>query len=139
MPSSVAHGLTALALGTALLPERRARPLVLTGIACAVLLDIDAVGRPFGRGDIAWLGGHRALTHSIFFAVAVGLGLTFLWRHRLSTATLRWRAAVYLVAAMIAHGVFDAFTGYGEGVAFFAPFSWRRFAAGWEPFDGLWA
>ncbi len=39
---------------------------------------------------------------------------------------------------MLAHGIFDAFTGYGEGVAFFAPFSWHRFASAWEPFAGIW-
>ena len=138
MPSSVAHGLTALALGAAILPGRSVRPIVLTGVACAVLLDIDAAGRPFGLGDISWLGGHRALTHSIAFAVVVGLGLTFLWRRRLLAPTLKQRAAVFLILAMVAHGVFDAFTGYGEGVTFFAPFSWHRYAAAWEPFAGLW-
>jgi membrane-bound metal-dependent hydrolase YbcI (DUF457 family) len=138
MPSSVAHGLTAFALGAAILPQRSARPIVLTGVACAVLLDIDAIGRPFGYGDLAWFGGHRALTHSTFFALTLGLGLTFLWRQRLPSRALQGRAAAFLILAMVAHGVFDAFTGYGDGVALFAPLSWHRFASAWEPFAGVW-
>ena len=56
MPSSVAHGLAAIALGTLFYPSERAR-LYATAAAGSVLLDIDALGRPFGLGDVGWLGG----------------------------------------------------------------------------------
>jgi membrane-bound metal-dependent hydrolase YbcI (DUF457 family) len=43
--------------------------------------DLDASGRLWGSGDVQWLGGHRAFTHSVVFAVVFGglLSLT-LWR-----------------------------------------------------------
>ena len=138
MPSSVAHGLTALALGTAILPVCAPRQLVYTGIAAAVLLDIDAIGRPFGLGDLAWLGGHRALTHSVIFAAALGAALTALWWRSQPAMADQFRVYAFFVAAMVAHGALDAFTDYGEGVAFLAPVSWRRFDAPWAPFQGLW-
>ena len=138
MPSSVAHGLTALALGTALLPARAPRRLLYAGIAAAVLLDVDAIGRPFGRGDLEWLGGHRALTHSLIFAAALGAGLTLLWRQSQRTTSEQLRVYAFFVSAMVSHGVLDAFTDYGEGIAFLAPLTWRRFDAPWAPFQGLW-
>src|SRR5688500_684011 len=106
MPSSFAHGFAALALGAAILPRPIPRRLAITGVACAVLLDLDAIGRPFGHGDVMWLGGHRALTHSVFFSVIVAGLLTVLWKGLASGVHApRWRIFAFLASAMIAHGV----------------------------------
>jgi membrane-bound metal-dependent hydrolase YbcI (DUF457 family) len=158
LPSSVAHGFAALALGAAILRPPLPRRLAITGVACAVLLDLDAIGRPFGRGDVMWLGGHRALTHSLFFAVVVAALLVFLWKglasgelagkelasgepagkELASGANTRWRVFAFLAGGMIAHGVLDMFTDNHPAVAILAPFSWQRFRAPWEPFQGIW-
>ena len=60
MPSSVAHGFVAIALGTVLRVPASVRSAWYVGIAAAVLLDLDAIGRPFGRGDLVRLDGHRS-------------------------------------------------------------------------------
>lgn len=138
MPSSIAHGFAALALGAAILPRPIPRRLAITGVACAILLDLDAICRPFGRGDITWLGGHRALTHSLLFAVVVAGLLAFLWKHIAATKANRWRVFAFLASAMIAHGILDMFTDDFPAVAIFAPFSWQRFEAPWEPFHRVW-
>ena len=139
MPSSVAHGFAALALGAAILPRPIPRRLAVTGVTCAVLLDLDAIGRPFGYGDVTWLGGHRAFTHSLFFAAVVAAMLTFSWKGLASTAyTPRWRVFAFLAAGMIAHGVLDMFTDNYPAVAILVPFSWQRFRAPWQPFDRIW-
>lgn len=136
MPSSVAHGLTAVALGAAWYPTARPR-LYATAAAGAVLLDIDAIGRPFGLGDVDWLGGHRALTHSLPFAAALAAVLVSAayrgpdWRGR------RIGAWAYFALAFALHGALDALTTYGDGVMFFAPFSTWRFKAPWQPFHGI--
>jgi inner membrane protein len=137
MPSSIAHGFTALALGAGLLPRPLPRRVAITGIACAVLLDLDAIGRPFGRGDVAWLGGHRALTHSVFFALAVGGLLTLLLKGGQGPVA-RWRVFAFLTSAMLAHGILDMFTDDHPAVAIFAPVSWERFRAPWQPFQRIW-
>lgn len=136
MPSSVAHGLAAAALGAALYPFEPRR-LYTVAAAGAILLDVDAVGRPFGRGDVAWLGGHRALTHSLPFAVALAV---------VAVATTcrgpRWQgrrrgAWTYFALAFALHGALDALTTYGEGVMFLAPLSAWRYKAAWQPFHGI--
>jgi membrane-bound metal-dependent hydrolase YbcI (DUF457 family) len=136
MPSSIAHGLTAVAVGTVFYPAERTR-LFAAAAAGAVLLDVDAIGRPFGRGDVMWLGGHRALTHSVAFAAtlaafAVGaMCRDRAWHRR------RFGAWAYFALAFALHGVLDALTPYGGGVMFLAPFSPWRYKAPWQPFHGL--
>jgi hypothetical protein len=56
MPSSVAHAFTALVIGAAIIPRPVPRRVRIAGVACAVLIDLDAIGRPFGYPDVAWVG-----------------------------------------------------------------------------------
>jgi membrane-bound metal-dependent hydrolase YbcI (DUF457 family) len=136
MPSSVAHGLAGVALGALLYPRERAR-LYATAAAGAVLLDIDALGRPFGLGDLGWLGGHRGLTHSLPFSAALATAALIAasrgpdWRGR------RLGAWAYFALAFALHGALDALTTYGEGVMFLAPFSTWRYKAPWQPFHRI--
>jgi membrane-bound metal-dependent hydrolase YbcI (DUF457 family) len=135
MPSSIAHGLAAVALGALFYPAERAR-IYGVGAAGAVLLDTDAIGRPFGL-DTGWLGGHRALTHSVPFAVALAVVTVAAvcrgddWRGR------RVGAWAFFTLAFALHGVLDALTTYGEGVMFFAPFSLWRYKSPWQPIHGV--
>lgn len=136
MPSSIAHASLAVLLQPVLAaPDRTPRLVGATALA-AILPDLDAIGRPFGRGDVAWLGGHRALTHSLFAALLVALILTRAIQ-RAAPVQSRWRAFLFVLLVIAAHGVLDAFTTYGTGVEFFAPFSIQRFRAPWRPFDGV--
>lgn len=136
MPSSWTHAMSAVAVGALVLPS--APPRVWATVAiCAVLPDLDAIGRPFGRGDLEWLGGHRALTHSLSASIVLSLAATVYLRRGVAAvgplATM-W-AGLFLACA--SHGVLDAFTRYGEGITFLAPWSWTRYRAPWQVLAGL--
>jgi inner membrane protein len=137
MPSSIGHALVATAIGAPLAPADPTRRYWIAGILCAVLPDLDAVGRPFGWGDFGFLGGHRALTHSIFFAVVLGVVVALLAFRDVRWRGYRGRIIAYLVLATASHGALDAFAAYGDGVEFFAPLSAARYAAPWRPLDLL--
>jgi membrane-bound metal-dependent hydrolase YbcI (DUF457 family) len=136
MPSSIAHGLAAAALGAVFYPAERSRVYV-TAAAGAALLDLDAIGRPFGLGDVSWLGGHRTLTHGLPFAGALAVAAVALacrgshWQGR------RFGVWAYFALAFALHGALDALATYGEGVMFLAPFSAWRYKAPWQPFHGI--
>lgn len=134
MPSSIAHGLAAAGIGALLAPRPVPRGYWVAGIGLATLVDLDAIGRPFGWGDVALLGGHRALTHSLPFAIAAGILVTWLCFWRTETPG---RIAVYLVLATASHGLLDLLTPYGAGVALLAPFSDARVLSPWQPFTGV--
>ena len=137
MPSSIAHASVALLLIPVAGMRRASGRLVGFTALAAAAPDIDAIGRPFGMGDVSFLGGHRAVTHSVFAALVAGVAASAL-AGRTQAAHARLRIALYVTAVVASHGVLDTLTAYGEGVAFFAPFSMERWRSAWQPFSGLW-
>jgi inner membrane protein len=110
-------------------------------IVCAMLPDIDVIGFSFGiqYGDMF---GHRGFTHSLFFAALIGLvAANALTRSASKTNSLGvggWQLGVgalwaWFAAVTMSHGVLDAMTNGGRGIAFFAPFSNHRYFFPWRP------
>lgn len=134
MPSIFAHALAGAALGTAFSPPNAPRRFWIAGALCAALPDIDAVGRPFGNLALETaFGGHRGLTHSVAFAIVVGAAVAWGAFRESRWKGMRARLWAYFALAIASHGVLDAFSSIGRGVAFFAPFSWTHFAFVWRP------
>jgi inner membrane protein len=149
MASAFTHAFFAASLGTVMIPThvpKRAR-LAALGALLAVLPDADVIAFAFGI-PYADLLGHRGLSHSLAFAAAIGALFALAWgqgakRHAPKRATLSnsndptapafLRSFPYLFVAMASHGVLDAMTDGGLGVAFFAPFSSDRYFFGWRP------
>lgn len=128
MPTILSHALFGAALYAPFrhrLPPRAAA----LGAFAAVVPDFDVAGFRFGiaYGDLL---GHRGLTHSLAFAVALGAFGAVAWsRARRS----RFHAWLYLALATASHGLFDALTDGGLGVALLAPFTNERFFFPWQP------
>jgi inner membrane protein len=129
MASAFTHALVAAALGSLIVPGR-AR-LIALGAALAILPDADAIGFQLGV-PYASQFGHRGLSHSIAFAAVAALGAARLLPAA-PPAPSRTRAALFLFAAVLSHGLLDALTNGGLGVAFFAPLSGGRFFFPWRP------
>jgi inner membrane protein len=97
--------------------------------ALSFLPDADVVG--FGLGiDYGDPWGHRGATHSLMFALALGvavaIGARFFKRPELRTGIL----ATLVVAS---HGLLDTLTNGGGGIALFWPFDLTRYFAPWRP------
>jgi inner membrane protein len=137
MPSSWTHAMTAVAIGSVVAPRPVPRGTWGVIAILAIAPDLDAIGRPFGRGDVEFLGGHRALTHSLTFTLVVTL-VVFAWlRRRAAGEPSSWRLWLALFLATTSHAVLDAFTQYGSGIQFLAPWSTERFASPWRPIRGF--
>jgi inner membrane protein len=96
------------------------------GAAVAALPDLDSIGLRFGiaYGDML---GHRGLTHSLAFAAVLAAVLTFAAFPSGTTPLSPGRLWLYFFLATASHGVLDALTNGGLGVAFFAPFHNDRY------------
>lgn len=132
MATILSHGVCAAALGTAFPPPRSAR-FWAYGIICSMVPDIDVIGFRFGihYGDML---GHRGLTHSISFAIVIS-AIAAAAIHRTERQT-GWRILwLYFFLATMSHGLLDACTDGGLGVAFFAPFSNTRYFFPWNPIE----
>ena len=106
-----------------------------TIIACALLAALpDADGLFFGVIPYAHLFGHRGFTHSLLFAALCGLltASLFIWREWIKRAEL-WLYALLFARATASHGILDALTNGGLGVAFFAPFNTSHYFFPFHP------
>ncbi|MGY3087483.1 inner membrane protein [Hymenobacter sp. UYAg731] len=133
MASAFGHAALGVTLGKLLLPNRRHWPYWVAAALCAALPDVDSVGYRLGVPyDSLW--GHRGLTHSLLAAAivaAVGMLLA-----RLSRPTHRpaaGRLALLLFLATASHGLLDAMTTGGLGVAFFSPWHPERYFFPFRP------
>jgi inner membrane protein len=132
MPTIFSHAVFASALGTAF-PSGKlpARFWVLT-LICPVLPDLDVVAFGLGIGYGSMLG-HRGITHSIAFAIVVGLIVSVLISSVMPIA--RWKTALFFAAITLSHPLLDMLTDGGLGVALLAPFSSERFFFPWRPIE----
>ncbi|TGD80709.1 metal-dependent hydrolase [Hymenobacter wooponensis] len=134
MASIFGHTLVGATLGKLLLPEQRQWRWWLVAAACAFLPDVDVVGFKFHVAyDSLW--GHRGLTHSLLAAVVVATCLTGLGalRSRPNNAAPTGRVWLLLFLATASHGLLDAMTTGGLGVAFFSPFHTERYFLSFRP------
>ena len=127
MPTVLTHPAVPVALclgiGSRVIPYR----LLLAGIAVSMLPDLDVLAFRFGipyASDI----GHRGFSHSLAFAAMAALLGAYVLRNGSSKAF--W----FLFAVSASHGVLDAFTNGGLGIAFLWPFSAERYFA---PIQGI--
>jgi membrane-bound metal-dependent hydrolase YbcI (DUF457 family) len=132
MPSSFSHAMIAVAGGSIIAPRRLLRPFLIAGAICAVLPDIDAIGRPFyGReGDLQFLGGHRGFTHSLLFAPLLGLAVACATLGSARWHGYRVRLGIFIALATFSHPLLDTITSIGvhtDGVQFLYPFSTHRY------------
>ena len=130
MASVLTHALVGSALGQA--AERGWRRdwrfwgLVVT---CSILPDIDSIGFHSGIPYSA-LWGHRGMTHSLLFAAIVAAIMSVRFT---SGARNRIKLSLLLFVITASHGLLDAMTDGGLGVAFFSPFNPQRYFLPWTP------
>jgi inner membrane protein len=132
MPTVFSHAIAGVALGVALRGPALPPRVWLAGALCAVLPDADVLAFRF---QVPWghVLGHRGITHSLAFAallaaiVAWSVFRARLWDGRRGVLWL------FLFLATASHGVLDALTDGGSGVAFFAPLDDTRYFLPWRP------
>jgi inner membrane protein len=104
--------------------------MIFLGVVCSMLPDLDVVGFRFGV-PYGHLLGHRGLSHSMAFAVFLSACLT--WLLPIAAQASRMMLFGFLFLSTVSHGILDALTSGGLGVAFFAPFENSRYFFPWRP------
>src|SRR5215467_7589550 len=132
MPTIVTHGFVAALLGSSLAAGRMPARFWFLSVLCSILPDADVLGFPLGirYEDVL---GHRGLSHSLVFAFVLSLIVSFLALPRAPTRWTRFLLFSYFLAVTASHGILDAMTDGGLGVAFFAPFDDTRYFFPFRP------
>jgi len=132
LASAFSHAVAALSIGTCFYRPHTPNRVWIAGAVCSIIPDIDVVGFRFGihYGDF-W--GHRGFTHSLLFAVILAIVMALVLSWRTDAGIRRSALFAYLFIATASHGILDAMTDGGLGVAFFSPFENRRYFLPWAP------
>lgn len=133
MASMFTHAFVALTGAAALEPRGARKRLLILSAAASILPDADVIGFRFGvqYGDLL---GHRGLSHSLLFAALLALAIAlaaFPAERRFSASW--WRLWAWFAFITASHGVLDALTNGGLGIAFFSPFDETRHFLPWQP------
>ncbi|WP_074409320.1 MULTISPECIES: metal-dependent hydrolase [Aquimarina] len=132
MASIFAHGFTAYAFGKSFSKEIYTKKLWILGIICSILPDADVIGFKFGiTYESFW--GHRGFSHSLLFALLLGIIVTFIFYSKKAYPKTRVALILYFTVCTAFHGVLDAMTTGGLGIAFFSPFDTTRYFFPWRP------
>jgi inner membrane protein len=131
MASLLTHPIVPLAAAT--IVGRRIVPLglVTIGVVFAALPDLDSVGFHFGIPYGSQFG-HRGCSHSLAVAAIVA-ALVVPFARALQARPIA--VFSFLFVAMASHGILDACTDAGRGVAFFWPWSDERIFFGFRPIE----
>ncbi|MGH9746772.1 MAG: metal-dependent hydrolase [Candidatus Acidiferrales bacterium] len=132
MASIFSHAVAALGIGACFYRPGIPKRVWAIGAVCSALPDLDVIGFDFGirYGDF-W--GHRGFTHSIVFAALVAGVAVFFGFRRAVPGVGRFYLWSFFFLATASHGLLDAMTDGGLGVAFFSPFDNRRYFLPWRP------
>jgi inner membrane protein len=137
MPTPITHAVSALAVGSLFVGRGMPRKALAVGAALAVAPDLDiaafSLGIPYGAPL-----GHRGLSHSLVFAAGLG-GVAAAAFSRIvrvpdpARSPGRGTLWLYFFLCAASHGVLDALTDGGRGVAFLAPFDDTRYFLPFRP------
>lgn len=123
MPTFATHALSGFTVVKGSSRWKAPASLSIAGAICAALPDLDVVGLRLGVSP-ASIFGHRGLSHSLAFAAVLSLLIVSSGAFRGVGRKTAW---LYLFACTASHGLLDAVTDGGRGIAFFAPFSDARY------------
>lgn len=125
MASLFTHPAAVLAFGPACLRQGAGWKVWMAGALCTVVPDLDSLGFDLGI-PYGHLFGHRGFSHSLAFALLLATVLSAWMSRRLLKRRFDPGLFWFLFLSTASHGVFDAMTAGGLGVAFLSPFSNAR-------------
>ena len=135
MPSLISHAAVAVAAGVAVAPRDVPSQFWALAILCSILPDADVIGFSFGI-PYHHAFGHRGFFHSPFFALLLSTFVVAIFFGHTAVFTSRWFFYLlffFLLAA--SHGILDAFTNGGLGIALLSPFDNTRYFFPWTPIE----
>lgn len=132
MASIFGHAITTIAIGKSFPKSIIRWKFWLLGIGCSIVPDADVIGFSFGiEYNSFW--GHRGFSHSLLFALLLGVVITILFYSKDLKSKKTLTYILFFTLCTASHGILDAMTTGGLGVAFFSPFEDTRYFFYWRP------
>ena len=136
MPTFITHSVVAGSFAYGFSSGRESLKFWMLSIACSSLPDLDVIGYRWLYIPYYDFFGHRGFFHSPFFAAILGLliACTFYRKEGLFSKQW-WKYFLYFFALTASHGILDALTNGGLGIALLSPFTNSRYFFPWTPLE----
>jgi inner membrane protein len=133
VPTIITHTIVAGAAGLSFAPKGMPARFWALSAFCSMIPDADVVAFFFGIPYSHSLG-HRGFFHSPFFGLLLSIVVVLLFFREAKFLSRRWLLLMaYFTLVTSSHGLLDAFTGGGLGIALLAPFDSHRYFFPWTP------
>lgn len=127
MPTIFSHAVVGLAGASVISSRENALKIGVLSILCALAPDADVIAFRLGI-EYGHFFGHRGFFHSIFAGIGVGFLVASIFAGRVKMFSREWwKLFVYFSIITSSHGVLDAFTNGGLGIALLSPFDDTRY------------
>ena len=135
MPSLISHAAVAVAAGATFAPRDVPGQFWILAVLCSILPDADVLGFYFGI-PYHHVFGHRGFFHSPFFALLLSISVVSIFSRDTDIFSSRWFFYLFFFFLLAAsHGILDAFTNGGLGIALLSPFDPTRYFFAWTPIE----
>ncbi len=102
-------------------------------LICSVIPDADVIAFSFGI-PYQHLFGHRGFFHSPFFGLLLSIFLVCVFLPDIEMFSKEWFFyLIFFFSLSASHGILDAFTNGGLGIALLSPFDQTRYFFPWRP------
>ena len=133
MPTIITHTVVAAASVKLLTKQIEPWRIWIPSTFCSVVPDADVIAFSFGIPYGHFLG-HRGFFHSIPFALVLSLVVVLcLFREVKLFSKNWWTYLSFFFIVTASHGLLDAFTNGGLGIALLSPFDTARYFFPWRP------
>lgn len=133
MPTLITHAVVAGVAAKGFNEKRDRLRLWLIATFCSILPDADVIGFSVGvrYGDFF---GHRGFFHSPFFSFLISLLLVQIYFSNFRPFSRKWwKHVIFFTIVGASHGLLDAFTDGGMGIALLSPLTDSRYFFPWTP------
>lgn len=136
MTTVITHALVGLLAAKAIEKPDTPKRFMFLALVCPMIPDLDIIGYNLFYIPIGHTLGHRGFFHSPIFCLVLALLITSLFFYHNKIFSKTWfRTVLFFFLVLISHGLLDALTNRGLGVAFLSPFSNARFFFPWRPIE----
>ncbi len=133
MPSVISHAVVAVAVGVTFAPRDVPNYFWILAIVCSMIPDADISGFSFGIPYDHFFG-HRGFFHSPFWGLLMSTFFVAVFSHDVGIFSRHWLFYfLFFFLLSASHGVLDAFTNGGLGIALLSPFENTRYFFPWTP------
>lgn len=136
MPTIITHTVVAAGAVYSFNLEKETLKLWILSLICSSFPDVDVIGYRYLYVPAYEFFGHRGFFHSPFFAAVLSIFIVrFFYHHEEVFSKMWWKYILFFFLLTASHGILDALTNGGNGIALLSPITNQRYFFPWTPIE----